>query len=64
MPEALDAESGDVLYRFHTGGAIGGGVVTYEEGGTQYVAVMSGRPSPFWISEIAGAPTVFAALLP
>jgi len=61
---ALDAHTGKVLYRFNTGGGIGGGVVTYEEGGTQYVAVMSGRPSNFWINEIAGAPTVFLFALP
>ena len=56
---ALDARDGKVLYRFNTGGGIGGGVVTY-----QYVAVMSGRPSPFWVSEISGAPTVFLFALP
>jgi alcohol dehydrogenase (cytochrome c) len=61
---ALDAKDGKVLYRFNTGGAIGGGVVTYEEAGKQYVAVMSGKPSPFWVSEIAGAPTVFLFALP
>jgi alcohol dehydrogenase (cytochrome c) len=61
---ALDAHSGNVLYRFNTGGGIGGGVVSYEEGGKQYVAVMSGKPSNFWISEIAGAPTVFLFALP
>ena len=61
---ALDAHSGKVLYRFNTGGGIGGGVVTYEEGGKQYVAVMSGRPSNYWINEIAGAPTVFLFALP
>lgn len=61
---ALDARDGKVLYRFNTGGGIGGGVVTYQEAGKQYVAVMSGRPSPFWVSEIAGAPTVFLFALP
>jgi len=61
---ALDAKSGKVLYRFNTGGGIGGGVVTYEEAGKQYVAVMSGKPSNFWINEIAGAPTVFLFGLP
>ena len=61
---ALDARDGKVLYRFNTGGGIGGGVVTYEEAGKQYVAVTSGRPSPFWVNEIAGAPTVFLFALP
>jgi alcohol dehydrogenase (cytochrome c) len=61
---ALDARDGKVLYRFNTGGGIGGGVVTYEEAGKQYVAVMSGKPSPFWVSEMNGAPTVFLFALP
>jgi len=61
---ALDARDGKVLYRFNTGGGIGGGVVTYEEAGRQYVAVMSGKPSSFWVNEIAGAPTVFLFALP
>ena len=61
---ALNARDGQVLYRFNTGGGIGGGVVTYAETGKQYVAVMSGRPSPYWVNEIAGAPTVFLFALP
>jgi alcohol dehydrogenase (cytochrome c) len=60
----LDARDGKVLYRFNTGGGIGGGVVTYEEAGKQYVAVMSGKPSPFWVSEMVGAPTAFLFALP
>ena len=60
----LDAWDGKVLYRFNTGGAIGGGVITYQEAGKQYMAVMSGRPSPLWVNEIAGAPTVFLFALP
>jgi alcohol dehydrogenase (cytochrome c) len=59
----LDARSGSVLYRFQTGGAIGGGIVTYQVDGKQYIAVMSGRPSPFWVSPNAGAPTVFVFTL-
>ena len=38
----LDARDGTVLLRHDTGGAINGGVVTYQIGGKQYVAVMSG----------------------
>ncbi len=59
----LDARSGDVLYRFNTGGPMGGGIVTYELEGKQYVAAVSGRPSPFWIDENGGAPTVFVFAL-
>lgn len=59
----LDASTGKLLRRFQTGGPVGGGVVTYEEGGKQYVAVASGRPSAFW-GEHPGAPTVFVFALP
>jgi len=60
----LDAQKGDVLYRFNTGGPMGGGIVTYEQGGKQYVAVMSGKPSGFWTDENPGSPTVFVFALP
>jgi len=40
---ALDARNGRALYRFNTGGPIAGGVVTWEQGGRQYVAVASGH---------------------
>ena len=46
---ALDARSGDVLYRFNTGGPMGGGIVTYAVAGKQYVAAASGSPSNFWV---------------
>jgi len=52
---ALDARSGDVLYRFNTGGPMGGGVVTYAVGGRQYVAAASGSPSNFWVESPTGA---------
>jgi len=61
---ALDARSGDVLYRFNTGGPVGGGIVTYELQGKQYVAVMSGRPSMLWTTDNPGAPTVYVFTLP
>jgi alcohol dehydrogenase (cytochrome c) len=61
---AFNARDGKELYRFNTGGAIGGGIITYKEGDKQYVAVMSGRPSSFWVDEIAGSPTVFLFALP
>ena len=62
---AVDARNGSVLYRFYTGGGIGGGVVNVR-GRRPAVrgAVMSGRPSPFWMTELAGAPTVFVFSLP
>ena len=39
---ALDARTGEVLFRFNTGGPVGGGVVSYSVHGKQYVAVISG----------------------
>ena len=59
----FDARSGDVLYRFNTGGPVGGGVVTYAAGGRQYVAVASGSPSNFWVERNPGAPTVVVFML-
>jgi alcohol dehydrogenase (cytochrome c) len=44
----LDASNGKTLYRFNTGGSVGGGVVTYELGGKQYVATTSGVVSGFF----------------
>lgn len=61
---ALDAESGQVLYRFNTGGPIGGGVVTYSVNGKQYVATTSGMPSSFWLDEHRGSATIFLFALP
>jgi len=54
----FDAKSGDVAYRFNTGGPMGGGVITYAAGGRQYIAVASGSPSNFWTDRNAGAPTI------
>ncbi len=59
---ALDASSGEVLYRFNTGGSIGGGVVSYELEGKQYVAVTSGVVSGFFGG--TGLPTVIVFGLP
>ena len=59
---ALDASNGEVLYRFNTGGSIGGGVVSYELEGKQYVAVTSGVVSGFFGG--TGLPTVIVFGLP
>ena len=62
---ALDARTGDVLYRFNTGGSMGGGIVTYAAGGTQYIAAASGSPSNLWVPKFsAGAPTIVVFKLP
>src|SRR5438552_4709202 len=44
----LDGHDGSVLYRFKPGGAMSGGIVTYQVGGKQYVAVTSGAATFFW----------------
>jgi len=60
----LDAQSGEVLYRFNAGGPIGAGIITYQIDGTHYVSVMSGRPSGFWVDKNPSTPTVFLFALP
>lgn len=59
----FDAKIGRILYQFYTGGAVGGGVVTYMAGDRQFVAVASGNRSiiPFGVQ---GAPTVIVFALP
>jgi outer membrane protein assembly factor BamB len=60
---ALSAKTGEVLYRFNTGGAIAGGISTYQAAGRQYVAVASGNASQtIWHS--TGAPTLIVFALP
>jgi len=60
----LDVEDGNVLYRFNTGGPIGGGIVSYSVDGQQYLAVASGRPSSFWFAEHSGSSTMVVFSLP
>lgn len=61
---AFDARSGEELYRFNTGGPMGAGIVTYAVDGRQYVAAMSGRPSPGWAPLDRGSPTAMVFALP
>jgi alcohol dehydrogenase (cytochrome c) len=58
---ALDARTGEVLYRFNTGGSIGGGVISYALDGKQYVATASGTVSAFFAGSGLPAVVVFAA---
>ena len=58
----LDARSGEVLYRYPTGGGIGGGVISYLVGGRQYIATTSGRPGS-WFGD-TGSPKVVIFALP
>jgi len=45
---ALDADSGKVIWRDSTGGAIGGGVISYLADGHQRIAVASGMSARNW----------------
>ena len=56
----LDASDGKTLYRFNTGGTVGGGVLTYELGGKQYVATTSGVVSGFFGGSGTSSIVVFA----
>ena len=59
----LDGRDGAVLYRFNTGGAMNGGVVTYQVAGKQYVAATSGSATFFWRTP-PGSATVIVFSLP
>ena len=56
----IDVRDGKTLYRFNTGGSIGGGVISYELGGKQYVATTSGVVSGFFGGSGTSAVIVFA----
>ncbi|HEX4274272.1 MAG TPA: PQQ-binding-like beta-propeller repeat protein [Bryobacteraceae bacterium] len=45
---ALDASSGSVLWRNATGAALGGGVISYQTGGRQRIAVAAGMSPANW----------------
>jgi alcohol dehydrogenase (cytochrome c) len=59
----LDGRDGKALYRFNVGGPINGGVITYSVNGKQYVAVMSGNATAFWLAK-PGSSTVIIFALP
>jgi len=54
---ALDSKSGAELLKFNTGGAVAGGVLTYEASGRQYVALTSGNVSRIF-SGTTGSPKI------
>jgi alcohol dehydrogenase (cytochrome c) len=56
----IDASNGKTLYHFNTGGSIGGGVISYQLGGKQYVATTSGVVSGFFGGSGTSAVIVFA----
>jgi len=45
---AIDAANGKALYKFNTGGSLGGGVLSYAIGDKQFVATTSGVVSGFF----------------
>jgi alcohol dehydrogenase (cytochrome c) len=57
---ALDANTGRTLYTFNTGGSVGGGVISYELSGKQYVAATSGAISGFFGGNGTSAVVIFA----
>ena len=57
------SESGTLLRKENTGGAVAGGVVTYMRGGKQYVALTSGNVSPASFGSV-GRPSVVVLSLP
>ncbi len=59
---ALDAKTGEVLYRFNVGGPLNGGIITYAINGRQYVAVNSGNASGFWRAARGSATVVLFAV--
>jgi alcohol dehydrogenase (cytochrome c) len=57
---AMNSATGALLYRFNTGGSVGGGTVSYEQNGKQYVAITSGAVSAFFGGNGPPAVVVFA----
>jgi alcohol dehydrogenase (cytochrome c) len=57
---AIDASTGKTLYRFNTGGSIGGGVISYAVNGKQYVATTSGVVSGFFGGSGTSAIMIFS----
>jgi alcohol dehydrogenase (cytochrome c) len=56
----LDAATGKTLYTFNTGGTVGGGVISYEINGRQYVASTSGTVSGFFGGNGTAAIVIFS----
>jgi alcohol dehydrogenase (cytochrome c) len=59
----FDSDSGKLLLKRPTGGALAGGVVTYARGGRQYVAFTSGNVSPTAFGAV-GRPSLVIMALP
>ncbi len=59
----FDSDSGKLLVKQNTGGAMAGGVVTYARGARQYVAFTSGNVSPTAFGAV-GRPSIVIMALP
>jgi alcohol dehydrogenase (cytochrome c) len=59
---ALDAANGNKLWSMDLGGAIGGGVITYDTGAGQRIAVAVGMTSPIWPTPKVNAKIVILSL--
>jgi alcohol dehydrogenase (cytochrome c) len=57
---ALDARTGEVLYRHSMGKSVAGGLLSYAINGKQYVAVESGKVSAFFGGQGSASFTIFA----
>jgi alcohol dehydrogenase (cytochrome c) len=55
---AFDSETGRILYTHDTGSAMAGGIVTYMQGETQYLAALTGNVSRGPFFALAGSPRV------
>jgi len=59
---AFDAPTGKALWRDATGKAIGGGVISYDVGGKQYIAAATGLNAGTWMTKAGPARVVVYAL--
>ncbi len=59
----FESDTGKILRKEPTGGAIAGGVVTYARGGKQYIAFTSGNVSPTAFGSV-GRPSIVVMSLP
>ena len=59
---AYDAPTGKELWRHATGKAIGGGVISYDIGGKQYIAAATGLNAGTWMTKAGPARVVIYAL--
>jgi alcohol dehydrogenase (cytochrome c) len=60
----FDSGSGKLVFKYASGGALAGGVVTYAREGKQYVAFTSGNTSPASFGAAVGRPTLVVMSLP